>query len=132
MVWRRSGSGIELLLIHRPRYDDWSLPKGKVDGDDEGWRACAEREVREETGYRCEAGPRVDVVRYEDQRGRTKEVRYYAMEVTPETVGSFTPNDEVDEIAWLAPERARTRLTRDTDVGLVEALLASRAGEGGG
>jgi 8-oxo-dGTP diphosphatase len=127
VVWRRSGSGVDVLLVHRPRYDDWSLPKGKADDDDEGWRACAEREVEEETGYRCVAGRRVDVVRYRDRNGRAKEVRYFAMLVDSDTVGAFRPNEEVDEIVWLGPKKARRRLTYRTDVGVLDAFLAARA-----
>lgn len=127
VVWRRMGRGLELLLIHRPRYDDWSLPKGKADDEDEGWRACAEREVEEETGYHCAAGRRVDVVRYADRRGRSKEVRYFAMQVDDDTEGSFRPNDEVDEVMWVTPKRARRRLTRSDDVGVLDAFLAMRA-----
>lgn len=126
VVWRRSGSSVEFLLVHRPRYDDWSLPKGKADDDDEGWRACAEREVEEETGYRCTAGRLVDVVHYVDRHDRAKEVRYFAMEVNGDTVGAFGPNDEVDEIVWLKPKKARRRLTRQADVDVLEAFLTAR------
>jgi 8-oxo-dGTP diphosphatase len=129
VVWRGAGSSVEFLLIHRPRYDDWSLPKGKADDEDEGWRACAEREVEEETGYRCAAGRRVDVVRYADRHGRAKEVRYFAMEVDDDTAGSFRPNDEVDRVIWAKPKPARRRLTRSADVRVVDAFLAMRADE---
>jgi 8-oxo-dGTP diphosphatase len=131
VVWRWAGSTVEFLLIHRPRYDDWSLPKGKTESDDEGWRRCAEREVEEETGHRCPAGRRVDTVRYHDRRGRAKEVRYYAMEVGDDAADAFRPNDEVDEIAWLKPEKARSRMTRASDVAVLDAFLAGREPEGG-
>jgi 8-oxo-dGTP diphosphatase len=130
VVWRQVGKRVELLVIHRPRYDDWSLPKGKADDDDEGWRACAEREVEEETGYRCDAGERVDTVRYIDRHGRTKEVRYFAMEVDDDTSGSFSVNDEVDKIAWLSPKQARRRLTRKTDVAVIDVFLSEHAKSG--
>jgi 8-oxo-dGTP diphosphatase len=126
VVWRRAAGGVEFLLIHRPRYDDWSLPKGKAESDDEGWRTMAEREVEEETGYRCAAGKRIDIVRYRDRHGREKEVRYYAMEVDGDTPGSFAVNDEVDEVAWLVPQEARRRLTRASDASVIDAFLAAR------
>ena len=126
VVWRKAGSTVEFLLIHRPRYDDWSLPKGKADDDDEGWRACAEREVEEETGYRCTAGRRVDTVRYRDRHDRAKEVRYFSMEVDEKTRGSFRPNDEVDEVEWLKAKKARRRLSRAVDVAVVDRFLAWR------
>lgn len=123
VVWRRAGDDAEILLVHRPRYDDWSLPKGKADDEDEGWKACAEREVAEETGYRCTAGRRVGITRYRDRHGRAKEVRYFAMEVDGSTKGRFCPNDEVDEIAWLRPKKARRRATRTGDVDIIDAFL---------
>ena len=123
VVWRRSGQGIEFVLVHRPRYDDWSLAKGKADDADEGWRACAEREVEEETGYRCTAGERVAVVRYVDRHGRAKEVRYFSMRVSGRDPDTFRPNDEVDEIVWLGPKEARRRLTREADVEVLDAFL---------
>lgn len=126
VVWRTVGDGVEFLVIHRPRYDDWSLPKGKADTDDEGWRAIAEREVQEETGYRCAAGKKVDTVRYTDRHGREKEVRFFAMEVDGDTAGSFAVNDEVDEIAWLTTKKARRRLTRASDASVIDAFLADR------
>ena len=127
VVWRQAGKGVEFLVIHRPRYDDWSLPKGKADDDDEGWRAIAEREVEEETGLRCEAGKRVETVRYVDRHGREKEVRYFAMLVDDETSGRFSVNDEVDKIDWLRPDSARRRLTRKSDVSVIDAFLADRS-----
>lgn len=123
VVWRRTGAGLELLLIHRPKYDDWSFPKGKADGPEESWRDCAEREVEEETGLRCESGPRVRTVRYLDRQGRAKEVRYYAMEVAEAGPDPFRPNHEVDRIEWLDPDAARRRLTRPDDAAVVDAFL---------
>lgn len=99
--------GPEVLLVHRPKYDDWSLPKGKADeGEDD--LSCALREVEEETGLRCEPQEEVGSTFYRDQRGRRKVVRYWAM--TP-VDGSFVPSDEVDEVAWLPPAEASSRLT---------------------
>lgn len=103
-----------MLLVHRPRYDDWSFPKGKQDPG-ETVEDCALREVHEETGYSCELLDLVATVRYVDHRGRDKEVRYWRMAPLS---GGFEPNDEVDEIRWLPPGEAAQLLTypRDRDV----------------
>ncbi len=104
-----------VLVVHRPRYDDWSLPKGKRD-DGETLAECALREVAEETGCACELGEEVTTVRYRDQHGRRKEVRYWRM--TPRSI-AFEPNAEVDEIRWLAPADAAALLSYDHDVNVV-------------
>lgn len=98
MLWRRSPAdgGLELCLVHRPKYDDWSHPKGKLKrGEDP--LAGALREVEEETGHRATPGDRLPTMDYE-ANGRPKEVRYWAAEAVS---GSFTPNDEVDRLLWL-------------------------------
>lgn len=119
IVWRpTAGPGIEILVVHRPRYDDWSLPKGKVDPG-EAWAACATREVEEETGFTPVLGPEVARVDYTDHRGRPKVVRYWEMTVAG---GSFRANDEVDEVAWLAPDAAAARLTYPHDRRLVHLV----------
>ncbi|ROR42796.1 8-oxo-dGTP diphosphatase [Kitasatospora cineracea] len=107
-----------IALVHRPKYDDWSLPKGKLDPG-EGWRAAALREVREETGMRCVLGPELPVQHYL-AHGRPKEVRYWS--AVP-TGGAFRPNREVDRLEWLPPKRAKERLTHPRDRVLVDALL---------
>jgi 8-oxo-dGTP diphosphatase len=115
IVWRpaRDHSGIEVAVIHRPRYDDWSFPKGKVDRGESEFDAAL-REVFEETGYRVRPGRALGEVRYERRNGarREKVVRYWAMQATS---GSFTPNDEVDELRWLGLDEVVQGLTRDTD-----------------
>ncbi|MEV4560921.1 NUDIX hydrolase [Kitasatospora sp. NPDC049285] len=119
---RKDGKGRKkprIALVHRPKYDDWSLPKGKLDPG-EGWRAAALREVREETGMSCVLGPELPTQHYLAQ-GRPKEVRYWA--AVP-TGGAFRPNREVDRLEWLPPRKARERLTHPRDEVLIDALLA--------
>jgi 8-oxo-dGTP diphosphatase len=107
-----------VALVHRPRYDDWSLPKGKLDPG-ESFEETALREVEEETGLRCRLVRELPTVKY-DVRGRLKVVRYWAMEVTDET--RFVPNDEVDEVRWVEPQEALALLSYDRDREPVLAL----------
>lgn len=118
-VLRRVGpEGLEVLLVHRPRYDDWSFPKGKAiagETDEE----TALREVEEETGLRATLGVELPSSRYRDSRGRPKVVRYWTM--TPES-GSFEPHDEVDELKWVPIVRAERELSYHRDRELLQAL----------
>jgi 8-oxo-dGTP diphosphatase len=112
----------EVLVVHRPKYDDWTLPKGKLE-DGEKARDAALREVLEETGHHCRAGDRLPSVRYEAANGRPKRVRYWLMEVDH---GEFVENDEVDEIRWWSADKAAERLSYPHDQQLVtDALLAT-------
>jgi 8-oxo-dGTP diphosphatase len=117
VVWRRSGDGdAEVVVVHRPRYDDWSLPKGKLDRD-ERWEDAALREVQEEVGLRCTLGDELPPVTYRDNKGREKVVRYWLME--PLDGSAFEPNDEVDEMRWLDLEAATALLSYPHDAELV-------------
>jgi len=110
----------QVLLVHRPRYDDWTLPKGKLDRG-ETFEEAALREVREETGLRCTLGREVATTEYRDSKDRPKVVRYWLMEVEG---GDFRANDEVDEVRWLPVTDAAELLTYDRDREVL-ALLAS-------
>jgi 8-oxo-dGTP diphosphatase len=100
-----------VLLVHRPEYDDWTFPKGKLDAG-ESFEDAALREVEEETGVRCSLGRELPATRYE-VRGRPKLVRYWLM--APESEAEFVPNHETDAIRWATPEEARELLTYDHD-----------------
>jgi 8-oxo-dGTP diphosphatase len=108
-----------IALVHRPKYDDWSLPKGKLD-DGESFEAAALREVLEETGLTCTLGAELEPTRYRDPKGRPKLVRYWRM--TPTGDGVFRPSREVDALRWVTPEEARRLLSYDHDRALVDAL----------
>jgi 8-oxo-dGTP diphosphatase len=119
VIVRPGRDGREILLVHRPRYDDWSFPKGKRDGDEtDEETAC--REVLEETGMAVVLGRELGEARYTDNRGRPKVVRYWLM--TPDEQASgpgFTPNHEVDELRWCSLDVAGTLLTYEHDRALL-------------
>ena len=124
VLWRRSpvSGDLEICLVHRPKYDDWSHPKGKLKRGEDAL-AGALREVAEETGYTAVPGAQLPTVRYL-ANGRPKQVRYWAAEAVS---GHFAPNAEVDRILWLSPAAARSRLTQPRDRELVDALHRSAA-----
>jgi 8-oxo-dGTP diphosphatase len=120
VVVARDGEGsARVAVIHRPKYGDWSLPKGKLEKG-EGWREAALREVKEEIGYDCDLGPELPHVSYLDRKSRSKLVRYWLMEPIK---GEFKPHDEVDELRWLAPGEADELLTYPHDKELVRKAL---------
>ena len=110
-----------IAVIHRPRYDDWSLPKGKLDPG-ESFEDGAVREVLEETGVRGRIVSELEPTSYVDRKGRDKLVRWYRMELVGDPV-AFAPNDEVDELRWLTPAEAAALLSYDHDRALVRTLV---------
>ncbi len=126
VVWRVDGDGeVEVLLVHRPGYDDWTFPKGKVDPDDLDEEHTALREVAEECGLRCTLGRELPGTDYTDRRGRSKHVRYWEMRPLS---GAFAANAEVDEVRWLPLAAARDQLTYGHDRGVLEAFAAFAKG----
>jgi 8-oxo-dGTP diphosphatase len=122
VVWRPlPGGSVEVLVVHRPHYDDWSLPKGKRDpGEDD--ETCALREVEEETGLRCRLGAELASTSYVDRKDRPKVVRYWAM--TPEG-GDVVAANEIDEVRWVGIEEAQALLSYPRDRQVLASLLAS-------
>lgn len=123
VVVRDGPGGPEVVAVHRPKYDDWSLPKGKLDPD-EDWEEAALREVAEETGFECELGDELSSVSYTDRKGRPKLVRWWAMR--PSGDGEFTATDEVDEVRWIAVDEAEGLLDYEHDRELVREALSQR------
>lgn len=120
VLWRpgRDKATAEIALIHRPRYDDWSLPKGKVDpGETEP--VTAVREVFEETGHKVHLGRRIATVTYPIQQG-TKKVRYWA---ACSVGGEFAPGKEVDELIWLPAQAAIKKLSYAQDRKVVRRFV---------
>jgi 8-oxo-dGTP diphosphatase len=108
-------AGVAFAVIHRPRYDDWSLPKGKLDPG-ETFEVAALREVEEEIGVRGELGEELPPTEYRDNKGRSKIVRYWLLRA--DDPPAFEANNEVDELRWLGAEDALALLSypRDRDV----------------
>jgi 8-oxo-dGTP diphosphatase len=123
VVYRRDDGALEVLLVHRPRYDDWTLPKGKLHRG-ESHEDGALREVEEETGLRCELGLELPSSHYHDQKGRPKVVRYWTMRPLG---GAFHPHDEVDDARWLPLAEAETELSYDRDREILRAFAEEEA-----
>ena len=121
VVWRQVGDGqVEVVLVHRPRYGDWSLPKGKLDpGEDHA--AAALREVQEETGLRCRLDEALPVNRYRDRKGRRKVVRYWLMHPVAEaSAPSAYATGEVDQAVWRVVDEAKAMATYERDRELID------------
>lgn len=124
LCWRQAGNGgIEVLVIHRPRYDDWSWPKGKVDGE-ETLPEAAHREVLEEVGLDVRLGVSLPAIAY-DAKGGHKHVYYWTAELPAFTVGR-ADDKEVDELRWVSPEQAARMLSNSTDLIPLERLIELR------
>ena len=121
IVWREVDHEVEILLIHRDRYGDWTLPKGKLDKGETDLEAGL-REVREETGMVCKPGVPIGTMRYGLASGEIKRIHYWSMEIIG---GSFAPNNEVDEIVWAKPAVAGRILTYQRDRDLVASLQSN-------
>jgi 8-oxo-dGTP diphosphatase len=111
-----------IAIVHRPQHRDWSLPKGKLDPD-ENWEAAALREVEEECGLRCAVQEELPATEY-TVGGRPKRVRWWRMAVL-EDLG-FVPSGEVDELRWATPEEAAALLTHPPDRELIEQVSSRR------
>ena len=118
VIARQGVDGLEVLVVHRPQYDDWSLPKGKCLAEETD-EECALREVAEETGLLCELGDELPATVYRDAKGRMKRARYWSM--TPHG-GELSFEYEVDAGRWLAVAEAKALLTYERDVAVVDAL----------
>ncbi|MEI8411837.1 MULTISPECIES: NUDIX hydrolase [unclassified Kribbella] len=122
VVWRERRGTREVLLIHRPRYDDWSLPKGKLTPH-EHVLLGARREIEEETGQQVVLGPPLGVQRYTVRKnGGTADKLVHYWSATPLDDAEFQPNSEVDEVAWLPVDKARTKLSYPRDVDILDSL----------
>ena len=119
VIWRPTrGELVEVLVVHRRRQRDWSLPKGRL-RQGESALACAIREVHEETGLRCTVDAELPELRYRDEKRRARRTRYWAMR---ERDGEFHPNKEVDEIRWLRTDTLDGLLTTTRDLLVVSWL----------
>ncbi len=135
IIWRKSRNSasknpiddIEIILIHRPNYDDWSFPKGKANKN-ESFEDCAVREVLEETGLKCEIQFDLSSVNYTDRNGRPKIVKYYAMVESNETSTDFPEPlpvafGEVDIVSWMPVAKVENMLTYERDLSVLNSFI---------
>ena len=120
IVWKETSEGRKIAVIHRSRYDDWSLPKGKLI-EKESWEEAAIREVKEETGCDVRITGFAGRVSYQ-VKGTPKIVLYFTMEAVKESL--FTDSSEVKEVLWLSPEEALGRLDYEGERALLSGATA--------
>ena len=113
IVWDKAGEGRRLALVHRPKYDDWSLPKGKPDPGEEMAETAA-REIHEELGVEADFGPFAGITHYPLKDGRTKVILYWHM-IKRAGENSFKPNKEIDAVEWLDVQSAIKKVTHDVE-----------------
>ncbi|MBA2742411.1 MAG: NUDIX hydrolase [Actinobacteria bacterium] len=109
---------LDVLVVHREQYDDWSFPKGKAERDERD-EDCALREVEEETGLRCALGDELPATEYVDAKGRPKRVRYWLMRPIG---GELAYRHEVDDARWVSNDEARELLTYQRDVAVLDSM----------
>ncbi len=119
LVWRSGDAGKELVLVHRPAYDDWSFPKGKLN-EGESEVQAALREVEEEIGVRCALGRDLGTISYVDSRGRPKTVRYWEMTIADP--GRLRPSNEVDDAIWVTLADAEAMLSYRHDRDMIDRI----------
>jgi 8-oxo-dGTP pyrophosphatase MutT (NUDIX family) len=119
VAWRGRDGDVRLLLVHRPKYDDWSFPMGKCEIDETD-ESCALREIEEETNLRVTLGPELVSTTYAS-KGRPKHVRYWLVE--PRNPDAAHAQNEVDELAWLTPDQALEHLTYKRDREVLRSAL---------
>jgi 8-oxo-dGTP diphosphatase len=124
VIWKVLDGDVVVALVHRPKYRDWTFPKGKVEPGETD-EQTAHREVLEETGLDCVLGRELPSVSYLDAKRRHKLVRYWEMTIAS---GSFRANDEVDELRWVSIADARRRLTHAHDVDVLDAFARLAGG----
>lgn len=124
VLWRQRGEQRHFAIIHRPKYDDWTLPKGKLDPG-ETHEEAALREVAEETGFSAELGAGLGDTVYE-HADRPKRVRYWSMRAVG---GRFRPNSEVDDLRWVPLDDARRLLSYDRDRAVLDRFVEGVTGD---